>query len=305
MASIQLINLDKNKVGGELDYDVVKNYPWTITESKQRINVPYIVLEEFEQDVSTLWASLNYWFTQTTKSGNLSEVDNPYQGLYSANKTGAKFTLPYFEEYDHNITQNWNPSKGLLEGSIAGGVATAIQNLEKMFKRAPGTNINQQRVWEGSGPASYTVNFHLFNTIHQDDYKMNMALRDRLLLSSLHDQRTAILISPPALFSIKIPGIRVSPAAVISNVTVSNVGQMNLIDNKNIPDAYKLSITITELIVESRQILKDRIDNTNKIVAIDTTNKYTGDKQIAAATALIAKNTANIVKEDAAKTVGK
>jgi hypothetical protein len=285
MSTIQLINLDgknwNSASGGNTNYNIVEDYPWTITPSKQRINVPVIELIEFEQDVSTLYASLNYWYTQAAKSKTLSESDNPYQGLYSAKETKARFIFPYFEEYDHNVSQTWDVSKGLLEGEIAGTIATTIQNVQKAMQKAPGSNINQQRIWQGSAPATYTFNFHLFNTIggtanDNKQIKANMVLRNRLLMSALHDQQTATMISPPALFTVKIPGIRYSPAAVISNMVVSNVGQMNQISldgvAKIVPDAYKFAITITELIVESRQLLDAAVNN-RRIMAIDSSNR--------------------------------
>lgn len=284
MSTLMLENFNGpnwNSATGGNNYNIVEDYPWTITDSKQRINVPVIELIEFEQDVSTLYASLNYWYTQAAKSKTLTVSDNPYQGLYSAKETKARFIFPYFEEYDHNVSQTWDVSKGLLQDEKAGALATTIQNVQKAMQKAPGSNINQQRIWQGSAPATYTFNFHLFNTIggtsdNSKQIKANMVLRNRLLMSALHDQQTATMISPPALFTVKMPGIRYSPAAVISNIVVSNVGQMNQMNldgvGKIVPDAYKFAITISELIVESRQLLDSAVNN-RRIMAIDSSNR--------------------------------
>lgn len=132
-----------------------------------------------------------------------------------------------------------------------------LGNISKVLGMAPGTYINQPRVWSGSQDATYMVKFLLFNTLAVADIKRNAILKRRLQMSTLHDQQSVIMASPPALFEVEIPGVRYSPAAVISNLAVNNVGQINYIDGVNVPDAYEIQITITELITESRQILND------------------------------------------------
>jgi hypothetical protein len=247
-------------------YNIVQDYPWTNTPSTNRTDVPVIILKEYEQDVCTLWAQIAYWI-DNLKLNELEASENPYKSLYHAIETKAEYILPYFETYDHNISQDWQKTKGVANYSLAETALNIFSAIEKFRKIAPGTSINQPQVWSGSGAATYTVNFTLFNTGLASDQKSlndiirkNLNFKRRLLMATLHDQRTAILSSPPALFEVLIPGIRISPAAVISQLTVSNIGQMNqLTDINNIeeifPDAWEFNIQITELISESRQIL--------------------------------------------------
>jgi hypothetical protein len=281
--TIELKSLTKSNnnglYGGNNIFNVVTDYPWCLSNIKDLSKyIPYIELIEFEQDVAAMYASLQHWYLQAKQAinkGENPESNNPYKGMYSGIPTDTKFILPYFENYDHNLSQNWVPSKGILEMPIADMLTKGIEGLAKVFMAAPGANINKPRIWDGSSPQSYSINFHLFNTntVNKEQIKKNQAFKRRLLMSTLHDQRNAILISPPALFIVKIPGIRYSPAAVISNLVVENVGQMNLIDGENIPDAYKFSITITELITESRQILDASTKGTfEKVMAIESVN---------------------------------
>ena len=258
-SSFELKNLSKKGSykgveGGDV-FDVVNNYPWTLSDKANRQNVPFIQLTEYEQDVATLYAQLAYW-TSNLKPSDVGRSINPYENLYHALPTGAIFILPYFEDYDHQIGQSWEKTKGIADYAIADKVLQIAGNIAKALQLAPGTTVNQPQVWKGPSNANtYTINFKLFNTNNADDITRNMTLKRRLQMSTLHDQRTAILSSPPAIFEVNIPGIRYSPAAVISQLNVNNIGQINLIKGENVPDAYEFNIQILELITESRQIL--------------------------------------------------
>jgi hypothetical protein len=253
------------------DYNIVEHYPWTI--SQNRSDVPYILLTEYEQDVSTLWTQLYYWYNAAKDmTEEFTKSNNPYKDLYHARPTKITYKLPYFQEYDHFISQTWEKNKGLFNHPVVADLLGMVGNVAKFFKAAPGVSVNQPQVWSGASNASYNIRFILFNTINTDknnplsDIIKNKKFKRRLQMSTLHDQRTAILASPPAIFEVKIPGIRYSPAAVINQLSVTNLGQMNLIDGENVPDAYVFDIQITELIVESRQILNDAINTGGSIV---------------------------------------
>lgn len=246
------------------DFNVVTNYPWTLTPSKNRHNVPYIILREFEQDLATTYAQL----AQVALNLQSSKTNiGPYESLYHAIPTGTIYTLPYFEEYDHNISPSWEKTKGLADTKVGAEIMAVVGNIAKMMGMAPGTYINQPRVWSGAQDGQYPIKFTLFNTLDAKDIPQNNFLKRRLQMSALHDQQSVILASPPAIFEVEIPGIRWSPAAVISNISVSNIGQVNFINGMNVPDAWEIQLTITELITESRQMLAST-NTSEKIRAI-------------------------------------
>jgi len=187
-------------------FDVVNDYPWTVTSKGNRRNVPYIKLTEYEQDVSTLYAQLAYW-SNSLKVSDDNPV-NPYQNLYHALPTGTQFIFPYFEEYDHQIGQTWEKTKGAADFAIVDKLLNIVGNIAKMTQAAPGTNINQPQTWTGSQANTYTISFRLFNTVQEGDIAKNQAFKRRIQMSTLHDQRSAILSSPSAIFEVDIPGIR-------------------------------------------------------------------------------------------------
>lgn len=246
-------------------FDVVNNYNWTYTKLRKNLNIPYIELLEYEQDSATLYAQLAYWRDAVSSGLGIGDNDgNPYKNLYHAKPTGTRFILPFFEQYHANTEQAWNVNTGLGNFLDFAKVMKAISVVNQSANFSPGVKTNQPRVWEGSEPASYAVNFTLFNTIGGDaEILKNLQFTRRIRLSTLHSQQNAVLAVPPAMFEISIPGIRFSPASVIKNVIITNLGQMNLmsVDKNmcNIPDAYGITINIQELIVESREIMAANI----------------------------------------------
>jgi len=240
-------------------FNIVGDYAWTLSPSHTRQkDVPQIILIEHEQSVCTLWAQLSRFIYSVNPPPN----ENVYKDLYFSKPTGTTFYLPYFEPYNHNLAQSWIESKGVYDYNLVKNMTDAYVVLQKAAQNTVGAKVNLPYMWNGSQPISYTINFHLFNTTgNDDDIKANLNFKDRILMSTLHDQRTILLASPPALFEVIVPGIRVCPAAVISQLNINNVGQMNQWDksslNRNrmiIPDAWEFNITIQELITESRQI---------------------------------------------------
>ena len=272
MSTIMLTDLKTDATFHSEDFNVADKYSWTLTDPRYRAKngVPYIELVEYEQDLSTLYAQAYHWATQIKTL--LGDASNPYADLYHALPTGVTFKLPYFDDYDHMISQTWEKTKGLMDNPIASKMLKLAGNAAKMFQLAPGTSVNQPQVWSGAGNADYSVNFLLFNTVSQTDIEKNLIFKRRLQMSTLHDQRTALLASPPAIFTVSIPGIRYSPAAVIQQLSIINVGQINMIPVKGvvvaIPDAWAFNIRITELIPESRQLMKDATELVPKITAI-------------------------------------
>jgi len=247
-----LLYKDLNAANEKYVYNIVDDFPWTIT--KNRTDVPRIILTEFEQDQASLYGQLKNW------SNFILKEDNPYKGLYQAKPTGTVYTLPYFEEYDHLIAQNWEKYRGLTDWKPADALAKMYTGIQTLIGTAPVAAMNFPKIWSSSNTGSYTISFVLFNTIDpKNDIDDNFEFKKRIQMSTLHNQVNTFLAVPPAIFTVLIPGVRWSPAAIISQLSVTNMGQINYIDKRNIPDAWKFDIQITELISESRQILDDEL----------------------------------------------
>lgn len=249
------------------EYDVTMDYNWTINGKQARgKNIPYMKLTQYQMDGNLLLSNLNYWVKQITEP---SDNNNPYNALYKARPTGITFKFPWLKDYNHTIGQNWGEYKG-LESTAAGDILTKVA---MYATNTPGIAVNTPKVWSGPNGVTVPYDIILFNTGEPTEIDKNIdknkKLINRLIMSTLHDQTNAILALPPALYEMQIPGVRVSPACIISSLDITNIGTLVLKKGRTVPEAYNIKFTITELISESRQIF-DGVNGGKVVTAIDS-----------------------------------
>lgn len=246
-------------------YDILSDYNWTINGKRLRGNIPHLKLRQFQIDGNLLLANLSYW---TKHIVDQDARNNPYQGLYKARPTGIIFRFPWLNSFNHAITQNWGDFKG-LENTALGDIMSKVV---LYASDTPGVHINTPKMWTGPSQATIPYEITLFNTGEPaqivKNIDMNKKFINRLIMSTLHDQANAILALPPALYELEIQGVRVSPACVISNLQVENIGTIVLKNNRTVPEAHRIRLTITELISESRQIF-DGVNGGKVVTAIE------------------------------------
>lgn len=226
---------------------------WCAADRNATQHVPVIIMEQFFQNSSALDASKEYFADFAKK---VAGKGSPYDNLYMAVPTGVSYILPYLEEYHHEVRSEWSAGRGPSYSNNIGIEARLL--LEQFQSQAAG--IEQPHVWSGQHLASYVVRFPLINTYKPDeDIEKHYTFLYNLLGSNMLGRPNAIHYLPPALYTVEIPGVRYSPAAVISNVTVKNAGALHFHKTTgglyNVPDAFIVELTIKELILESREIL--------------------------------------------------
>ena len=113
-----------------------------------------------------------------------------------------------------------------------------------------------------------TVTFYLFNTQEFKDIRDNWDFLFTLTYQNLPNRRSLNLMDPPCIYSVEVPGYKRFPAAVIEGLQVTNVGTTRLVNIdtgevtsvvnsssvKIIPEAYKVTMTIRSLVMNSRNI---------------------------------------------------
>lgn len=253
--SIPLINLGKD------EGDVVGKYSWaaSLTE-KARKEIPYIEIIEYQQTLSSILQAINYFSGHVRQAIDEGKTTDPYAGLYSVSKTevGNMYRFPYLNGYHHNITNAWGENKGVIGKSASDILETITSGAKAIF---PSAGIEGAKSWEGSQPATYNFTFHLLNTINPtEDIPRNIRLINALINNNLLDKIDFVALRPPAICEVVIPGIRATTVAVMNNINITNIGQLNLMKLTDkgadiaIPDAYEITISIQELLTESRQI---------------------------------------------------
>lgn len=216
-------------------------------------------------------------------SMQLADPMNPYSFLYTVLDTGFKYTFPFMENNFMSHLNSFgdattNYSGGSLPSAVLDSVAglnmmVSKFNLEKMT--APGRLIEEPKAFTFSGrEKSYTVKFPLFNTLSYADIVKNWQFLFLLGYQNTPNRINRDMVDPPCIYECYIPGVWYSKYAAITDLTVDFVGarrempveikfmdwysdgESATVQTKEvmtvIPDAYNVSITVTELFAETQ-----------------------------------------------------
>lgn len=228
------------------------------------------------EDVNTVVKSLDASLPSTPTN----EL-NPYAGMYAATKTGFNYVAPYLEELNQGISSRWgddNPNNTFNSGlgSIVKGfgekLGSFVDNTNLANIAAPGSYAEKPKFFNPGEPDSYTVRFPLINTYDYKDVVKNWELCYLLTYQNLVNRRSVNLLDPPVLYRVTIPGLRQSPMSYISKLQIQHVGNIRYMDingmPKPIPEAYMVTITFQDLLMNSRNIFKYALDGQTVIATV-------------------------------------
>ena len=271
--------------------DVVKKYPWTLSNVSKNDQIPYIQLTEYKCNESSIKRQLSNFFQvvgdqfKSAGGANDAEGDNvldAYQELYPKDEpTKFVYLLPYFNKIGFQLsTPNWNKLDSIGEAMASGakgiaglartagfgGVADTIETITEGAQTAgavadvalnfqyPTVGVaDRPRVFGGHGERSITVSFPLYNTLGDNDWKKNRDLIYLLMSQNLFNKRDTITGIPPVFYDVFVPGQYYSFASAMTDITVENLGNMRLLyDEFIIPDAYQITLTLSELTMPSK-----------------------------------------------------
>lgn len=235
--------------------------------------------EDVNSAVKSLDASL--------PSTSTSEL-NPYAGMYAATPTGFNYVAPYMEELNQGITNRWgddNPNNvfnsglGQIVKNFGESAGKLIDNTNLANIAAPGSYAEKPKFFTPGDADSYTVRFPLINTYDYKDVVKNWELCYLLTYQNLANRRSVNLLDPPALYRVTIPGLRQSPMSYISKLSIQHVGNIRYMEinglPKPIPEAYMVSITFQDLLLNSRNIFKYALDGQVVIATVAPSNLNT------------------------------
>lgn len=255
------------------DCDIYQNYRWGINNNNKlfRSEVPNIILTEYQPNSGPILESLDYAFKIGSAAFKSGKKIDGYQKIYSGVFTGNKFELPFFASYNHQIGSTWSDGNNF---NAINSAFTGIENAMSIFNRGV---IEKRRNWQGTSQTRYPFSFTLYNTFSQDDILKNFNFIRALVHNNLPSRTGFATMLPPCFYAIEIPGVRYTPVAALESINIENIGQVNrravVIDNEsinmNIPDAWKIDISVHELHTESREIYDGTFTNTNKVTIVD------------------------------------
>lgn len=186
------------------------------------------------------------------------DLKKKYSYLYIREKTGRSYKFPYFEKGYINISNDFSDTYSNANElqKLAAGASELIEKTAGMLNLAsitePGMFIQRPKFFNFAN-SEYTidVNFYLFNTITPNAYLKNLDLITKLLIQNTPHRHNRILVDPPAIYELRVPGRGFYPYTFISKLEVTHEGTKRIltVNNKDtiIPDAFKLSLSFKSL----------------------------------------------------------
>lgn len=221
----------------------------------------------------------------TTNSGGKNMLD-VYEDIFPDKPTGWTYYFPYFsktfldltsaqwEQLDDigssidNFTQGAagvakpilnfiEPGLGDSAGKIGSAVVKGRQAMESGYETALKTQypvvgvFDRPRIFTGHSEREIRIEFPLYNTIAENDYKANRNLLYVLMTQFLYIKTSYITGLPPVFYRVLIPGEYFSYASCVTSFNVTNLGNIRKYYGFNIPDAYQVSLTLKEMCLPS------------------------------------------------------
>jgi len=275
--------------------DVLKTLPWkNSSENTKEVPAVILEEYELSFGIWTnnLLRLLTIANTANQARENNKATD-PYSSLYFGNPTGFKYILPYLikpgTSIRGSIDNKWdqvnNPTTEMLGAiPIVGGMAKAgFETVQKAGSFVgnfvtPGYGDEPVYKYSGTAPRSISFSFPLYNTLDVDSTIGNFSFVSLFGIQNLKVRTSFLSYIPPKLYKVDSYGLGglAIPAAYVSKFDVQSIGTTRNIDlgetglgnianltgqqqsgnyGTLIPEAYKVSITLTELVPESANIM--------------------------------------------------
>jgi hypothetical protein len=210
-----------------------------------------------------------------------------YHWLFPKDKpTGFRYQLPFFSDVNFSVRSDpWADADNLKQiGEGVKNAANAVSNgsgdwlaekagqIVDYGKSALGilggypitSPTDKPKMWQSHSPRTFEIKFPLFNTIGPDDWKLNRDLCVLLVNQNLYNKRDYVTSLPPVFYEVLIPGQHYSYAACVTDITIYNRGNMRVmaVEGGNgkspavVPDAYEVSISLTDLTLPSKNLFQ-------------------------------------------------
>ena len=199
---------------------------------------------------------------QTAETWNNPDLQKKYAYLYIRKPTGTSYYFPYFENDYVNIKNAFgdsydskNPFVKVLE-NVSKLAADSAEYANMAAATEPGTYIQRPQFYQFKNDgSSVRTSFYLFNTLSENSYAKNMKFINRLVIQNTPHRHNRILVDPPCLYELTIPGRGFYPYVHISNLNVEFVGTRRMITSERgnrviVPDAFKVTIEFTSLTMD-------------------------------------------------------
>jgi hypothetical protein len=215
---------------------------------------------------------------------DLEDVLFPYNRLYIVGNTGFNYKIPYLNPSILNVNNNFSDqSEQNLSGVISELVGTATNVAEllggtaNILSQAGSSKIERAKNFQYPTSGSpIDVVFPLYNTrpASFDDICNNFKLVMLLLYQNLPLRQDKIIVEPPVMYDVTIPGNRREPYCYISSLTINYKGATRLMDIPTtglesvydstkiapfiktiIPDMYEVRLQLQPMVASTKNLL--------------------------------------------------
>ncbi len=212
---------------------------------------------------------------------DLEPVLIPYQGLYLVGSTGFEYKIPYLE---NNILNNANSFGGgnvslgfvpeLVENVT--GLAETVTSFMTSFAQAGTTSIERTKYYDFAREGQpFKVRLPLYNT-HPANFSnvvSNYRLVFLLLYQNMPMRTNKVIVEPPCVYDVTIPGGRREPFCYMSSINVKHNGNTRMMNIPTtglgiqgtgklpenieaiIPDSYLIEMEFTPLIPHTKNLM--------------------------------------------------
>ena len=214
------------------------------------------------KDIGSKFADQVKGIDNSAAAWNIQDLKDNYEYLYIRKPTGATYRFPHFDNNFINIGNHFSdtyeggaPLQQSLENlSNTVSMAANLTNFASVLE--PGMYIQRPKFYN-FGDSEYTtaVDFYLFNTLNPNSYIKNLELITKLVIRNSPHRFSRILVDPPCIYELTIPGRGFYPYAHISSLQVQHEGTKRILTNAEgkkaiIPDAFKVHIEFKSLTTE-------------------------------------------------------
>ena len=273
--------------------DVVNQFKWKNYGSTEE--VPSILLDEYELSYGT-WVSNIVRIIEGIQGILDNGITDPYLALYNVADTGStnrfRYNLPFLLGNGakiRNMQNNWGPLQGGIDqllGSEKGG--TIMDTLGRVtgalvgaLTPTTGKGFEDIYQYNNTNLESITITFPLYNTGSTREAYQNYSFCNLITFQNLKTRTSYLTFIPPKIYKVStnaLGGIY-WPAAIMQNISIESIGTTRALNEFGggtllIPEAYKVSLTLQQLVPNSSNIFAGAIGG--KRVDVFTTPQEAG-----------------------------
>jgi hypothetical protein len=203
-----------------------------------------------------------------------ADLQKNYAYLYLREPTNRKYKFPYFDNDYISIANQYSDTYSAEKegnfltdslGSLSElGLKTAkMLNSGKSFTE-PGSYTQRPKFYnfEASNTTKVKVSFYLFNTLNANSYSSNLNLLSKLILQNTPHRYNRLLVDPPCIYEVTVPGKGFFPYSHVSLLNVQHIGTKRMVEGIIVPDAFKVDIEFTSLTMDVNNFLIPQMGST-------------------------------------------